>query len=296
MGDEMERIVSILLRTKYWFKEVGLGIRNVFRRNSVRKIIRACLVLIGIFFVVAIFYHHLGNFVVTVDPTLQRKGVYLSTNEKFNDLRVKLFSSALKECNNINVVDIPYDIDQYEGTHNGKNYVAYTFYIRNEGQETISYEYDLSIGDSSKGVENAAWIMLFKNGKQQIYAKERPDKTPERQYSYATFPIMDLADETNNQSFLLSQEDKGYLTEAEMNRLGIVDVDGLYELRANPFLSDTCITSGIVENMEPKGYDRYTVVIWLEGEDPDCVDAIKGGFIELKMKFDIIDVDDESKE
>lgn len=296
MGDEMERIVSILLRMKYWFKEVGLGVRSVFRRNSVKKIIRACLVLIGILFVVAIFYHHLGNFVVTVDPALQKKGVYLSANEKFDDLRVKLFSSALENCNNINIIDIPDDIDQYEGSHNGKNYVAYTFYIRNEGEETISYQYDLSIGDSSKGVEEAAWIMLFKNGKQQIYAKERPDGTPERQYSYSKFPIMELADETKNQCVLLSREDRGLLTEAEMSRLGIIDIDGLYELRANPFISDNCITSGIVENMEPKGYDRYTVVIWLEGEDPDCVDAIKGGFIELRMKFDILDLDDESEE
>ena len=83
------------------------------------------------------------------------------------------------------------DIDQYEGTHNGKNYVAYTFYVRNEGKEIISYEYNLSVGDSSKGVEEAAWIMLFKNGKQQIYAKERADKTPERQYAYLKYGKQD---------------------------------------------------------------------------------------------------------
>lgn len=296
MGDMMEQALTILLRMKYWFKEVGLGIRNIFRRNSVKKIIRVCLVLIGILFVIAIFYHHLGNFVVTIDPALQKKGVYLSTTEKFDDLRVKLFGSALKECNNINIADIPLDIDQYEGTHNGKNYVAYTFYVRNEGKETISYEYDLSVGDSSKGVEEAAWIMLFKNGKQQIYAKERGDKTPERQYAYIKYPIMEQADEAVNHYAALSGEDRGYLTNADIERLGILDIDGLYELRANPFLSDSLITRGIVTDMEPKEYDRYTVVIWLEGEDPDCVDAIKGGFIELRMRFSIIDVEEETEE
>ena len=39
------------------------------------------------------------------------------------------------------------------------------------------------------------------------------------------------------------------------------------------------------------GYvDKYTVVIWLEGDDPECVDRIVGG----SMKFDMsIDADGE---
>jgi hypothetical protein len=29
--------------------------------------------------------------------------------------------------------------------------------------------------------------------------------------------------------------------------------------------------------------DKYTVVIWLEGDDPECIDDILGGEMKLKM-------------
>ncbi len=31
--------------------------------------------------------------------------------------------------------------------------------------------------------------------------------------------------------------------------------------------------------------DKYTVVIWLEGEDPECVNDILGGTIELILRI-----------
>ena len=39
------------------------------------------------------------------------------------------------------------------------------------------------------------------------------------------------------------------------------------------------------KNFEPGNIDKYTIVVWLEGDDPDCVNAIIGG--ELKMHMDI---------
>jgi hypothetical protein len=37
------------------------------------------------------------------------------------------------------------------------------------------------------------------------------------------------------------------------------------------------------------------VIIWLEGQDPDCNDSLLGGMIKLRMKFDIAD-DEEAEE
>ena len=41
------------------------------------------------------------------------------------------------------------------------------------------------------------------------------------------------------------------------------------------------------EKFEPKAKDKYTIVIWLEGNDPDCLDNIIGGTIKLGMNFKI---------
>ena len=43
------------------------------------------------------------------------------------------------------------------------------------------------------------------------------------------------------------------------------------------------------EGFEPKDRDKYTVVIWLEGNDPDCLDNIIGGTIKFNMNFHIIE-------
>ena len=39
--------------------------------------------------------------------------------------------------------------------------------------------------------------------------------------------------------------------------------------------------------------DRYTIVIWMEGDDPDCVDAIIGGSVQFSMSIDA-DYDDHT--
>ena len=41
------------------------------------------------------------------------------------------------------------------------------------------------------------------------------------------------------------------------------------------------------KKFEPKAKDKYTIVIWLEGNDPDCLDNIIGGTMKLGMKFRI---------
>ena len=43
------------------------------------------------------------------------------------------------------------------------------------------------------------------------------------------------------------------------------------------------------ENFSPDARDKYTVVIWLEGNDPDCLDNIIGGTMKLSMKFKIVE-------
>ncbi len=47
------------------------------------------------------------------------------------------------------------------------------------------------------------------------------------------------------------------------------------------------------EGMEPNKIDKITVVIWLEGDDPECVNAILGG--EMKMHMTIVEEHIEEK-
>lgn len=284
---------SILWRIKYWLEEVSLGVRNVFRKNSVRKIRNLCLFLLGVLFVVAIFYHNMGRFTVTVDPELQKRGIYLFDNKEFEKARTRLFSASLEQCDNTNLNDLPLDLNETDGSHNGKDYIAYTFYLKNGGEETVDYQYSLNIGDATQNVDEAVWVLLYKNSEYEMFAKARPDGTLERQYTYDEYRIMTQAKADNEYTYTLSNDDRGFLTDVDIERLGIYDINGLLELRPQSFLDDKVVTQGIVEGLKPKSYDKYTVVVWLEGEDPECVDAIKGGYIEMNLEFDILEEEEE---
>lgn len=128
--------------------------------------------------------------------------------------------------------------------------------------------------------------MVYQNQVPKIYALERDDGTPERQYSYQKFPIVEENDSLKDYLSFLSDTNEGYLNEAEKDRIGILTVEGLRELVTIPFADNNTVVIDERKDMNAGEIDKYTVVIWLEGEDPQCVDKIKGGELELSMNFE----------
>ncbi|MBR1739703.1 MAG: hypothetical protein IJ737_05355 [Ruminococcus sp.] len=55
------------------------------------------------------------------------------------------------------------------------------------------------------------------------------------------------------------------------------------------FVSSTIVMRTKHSGFEPKAKDKFTVVIWLEGNDPDCLDDIIGGTLKLSMDFKIVE-------
>lgn len=55
------------------------------------------------------------------------------------------------------------------------------------------------------------------------------------------------------------------------------------------FASSTDVLKDRREKLKPGEKDKYTVVIWLEGNDPDCTDDIIGGTMKLGMNFKIVE-------
>ena len=49
------------------------------------------------------------------------------------------------------------------------------------------------------------------------------------------------------------------------------------------FYSATTVTRGRMESFKPQAQTKFTVVIWIEGNDPECIDWLIGG----KMKLDM---------
>ena len=127
------------------------------------------------------------------------------------------------------------------GSHNGDNYLAYTFFIENTGSKEVSYISKVVIDDVIKNVDAAIRVRIYKNGEYQTYAK-------------------------------LSSE-------------------GEVEPNTVPFVDDEIIMSEDVTNFKPNGIDKYTIVLWIEGEDSDCTDNILGGEFKVRMNFKPIDAE-----
>lgn len=213
-------------------------IKNRERRIKLTKrmILIIFLILLFMFLVLSLVYKG-GRFTIILDPNFSvESGIVIYADpEDQRDYR-KLSAKGIDFMDNISVKWLPSDIaDHKGGAHNGKNYIAYTFYIDNKGNETLNYWYEVYIDDIIKNVDEALRIMIIHNGEKTIYAKANREGKPEEN----TVPFY-----SNEIAILKSRED-----------------------------------------FKPGEVDKMTIVIWLEGDDPDCVDSIIGG--EAKMHMEI---------
>lgn len=64
--------------------------------------------------------------------------------------------------------------------------------------------------------------------------------------------------------------------------------DGTPEPDTVPFIAPAMVTSVTVKDFKVGMADKYTVVIWLEGNDPQCTNDLFGGAIGLSMKIDVV--------
>ncbi|MPM53467.1 hypothetical protein SDC9_100235 [bioreactor metagenome] len=220
-------------------------------KNMMRLVMIGLLVsllLLSIAYATVWFANQAGRFTVNLDPeAFSKYGLSISENWEFNDPTVMLEGSAINNMDNITESWLPKDkdLDKGEGSHNGENYIAYTFYIRNSGTENIDYYTSIDITSSALGTENAIRVKVFENGNETTYGKAP-------------------------------------LAGTEQNEKSRFAVD-------KTFLTDEKVMETTFKGFKSGQINRYTVVIWLEGEDPECVDKILGGEVKLSMNFHIID-------
>lgn len=236
-------------------------------------------------YVLSAFYTGAGEFVISLDRPMADEGFLISNTKDFSDGLISLVGDAIEEADNISIFDIDKEVQMVDGPHNGMNYVAYTFYLKNKTKEIKDYQYEMIIRSTSKGADEATWFMVFENEKMDMYAKANKAGHAETQYSKFKFPFVDAARNPKAMLGQISDEKPGYITQGVIDYHEFVTLDGVYELTTTPFESDNVICRRQRTGIEPGGVDKYTVVIWLEGEDPECVDAILGGHVEVAMKF-----------
>lgn len=217
----------------------------LLRMDKLQKALVVLALVFGVLFALSFMQENMGNFTINLNRLeLFRRGVAIADNGDFNNATARLAADALDNGTNIAAEDLPDNLDDIDGSHNGKNYVAYTFYIRNAGKTDLGYSAKLKVVSASKGVEKAARVRVYRNGELTTYAAAAADGNPEP--------------------------------------------------NTEPFASKDVVTTISHKNFRVGDVDKYTVVIWLDGDDPECVDKIIGGAVEFGFDFDSSETDDSS--
>ncbi len=229
-------------------KDVLVTAHKINKRKKTAKKAKIISILILFFlsvtFIILSLIYKGGKFVITLDPNSELETSLILYEEKdYKEGKRRLYAEEMPFMDNISIKWLPDDIDdEKEGSHNGENYIAYTFYLENEGKDTVNYWYEVVIDDVIKNVDEAIRIMIFRDGTPTVYAKlNGVTHKPEED----TTPFYESRI-TNSESIAVLEERKDFT---------------------------------------PGDIDKFTIVVWLEGDDPDCVNAIIGGEIKMHMNI-----------
>ena len=222
--------------------KINKSAKETVKKKNFKKFLKiACVVvfllLINIYVILSFMYQE-KSFTVYLEheDKIERNLIIYETKED-KRYRYHLKADILDELSTTSLAWLPENLHtEADGSHNGNNYIAYTFYAENLGQETINYKAEVIIDDVIRNVDEALRVVVFKNDEKVVYAK--------------------TSSETGDP-----------------------------EEGTKAFIDEKTIMAERTENFEVGAVDKYTVVIFIEGNDAECTDALIGGEIGVYMKI-----------
>ncbi len=206
--------------------------------------------IMSIAFAVITFYgQQAGNFVMTLDYDVYNRSIILSEDEKFTNPTPRLMTDPIDDARDMTYSWLKLDeVQNTDGNYVDPDYdyVAYTFYLKNDGFETVNLSYQIYIEDFYKEIDEAIRVLIIEDGIETMYQKlDKLEAGEEPPYYPSIMPKTKL------------------------------------------FQSDGLVTREYIEGFRPGQVKKYSILMWLEGYDPDTTDEVLGGKINFSMRFSI---------
>ena len=262
----------------YFDKRGFLGLLWWLRRRGLAALLGGLLLFVGALYMFSLITQMRGHFTISMDGDMFTNGFVLSETVGFENPTTYLFAEPAVDVPCISISNIPEDIDEHDGNHS-ETYFAYTFYVRNEGEESVGYEWALRMKSEVQEISKAAWVMLFEDGEMAFFAK------PNDEGEIEALPALD----DDSRGYLGAPLEKFAKDPDQYQLIRSVSTVDYYRVLPKVWESDTVVTSGIQSGVDPMEVHKYTVVIWLEGDDPDCTDELIGGNMGLEIYMQMID-------
>ena len=187
---------------------------------------------------------------------------------------------------------------QYEGNAGQANFDEYycnKYYLKNTGNTTIKFRFNLKVTQNINGALHAARFMIVEGNSvigydYQIFAT--PNKTTGEKEIAAT---REVKGSTLSYEYFANPKNIGGSVTTETSeawkceKLLVNPNTGFYQYTSCDVDADGKLTSGSYYEIEPGETVCYTICVWFEGSDPDHNDDIIGGGISFTVDYETED-------
>ena len=219
-------------------------IRRRKRRKRAALISFICSLGLTMFIIIAFCLIYVDRFTVTTSGS----DLFLTKDETCEVVTTELEAPPLLKATDTQYTDIPEDIDKGLGSKNTNQYFAYSFYLGCKSEKSsVDYSLDMTLGKHSNQLEEAIRVMIIRNDERIVYAKAKENGAPK-----------EIKHGDTHES---EPEVIGYTTPFYDNKHIIL----------KPY------------SISPGDFDRYTVVMWIDGWESD--NSMKGGTVQTNIKF-----------
>ena len=260
---------------------------GLVRRRRRRKIAAIFAIIgaigTGVFAIVAFLGRQVGTFTVNlksegVSLTMDRHSTFDNSTSYLNANGFDNFTGAYTYQWFENSTKVTFDQIHNENTdytiakaknENGIRFFKFTFFIKNNGKLNASFDMDIDLTENSKpkndaySIDEYLRLMVFEDdNKPTVYARR---------------------------SLTRNSDEEGAYKEYVSGKPGTDNDFGEAEL----FLSETKLAT-VTNSLEPEEYKMYTLLFWLEGNDPECSKIPEGASLRIGATINAYPQDKEA--
>lgn len=261
---------------KYNYLISNRSVRKQARKRNVALFMTAFIavtvVLGAIVYGISLMIQH-NNLKILIDKAGSNV-LSLSSSAAFNSGSEVLALGGPRYMDNVSLVDFYPRVEEIRATEGAykpdeSKFLAATFFLKNVTDKPQTYSEAVALREVTQNLDSAMRVMLVKekNGEvsEEVYAKavasDGGSAYDENAIPEEVCPKQFFG---RNGKFVESEEDVWFAT---------------------PFVSSQYALYRTENHLAPGEVVKYSVIVWLEGWDKDCVDARLGGTIRLELQF-----------
>lgn len=206
-------------------------------------------ILSAVLGVVTFYGQQAGNFVMNVDYNAFNRGIVISDNRTMENAGPQLYSEAVQDAKD----------------------VTYRWLDISSAMETDGNFYDPDL-------KYVAYT---------FYVQNVGSETVDMVYSIRITDVYKDLDAAIRVIVIDNGVETIYQKPDEADEFGVLPTYPVSMPETVPFLDEDTVVRRIIPSFTPNEIRKFTILVWLEGEDPDTNDDVLGGLIKFRMTFSI---------